>query len=116
MFLELRRRIRFAEKTEKFRFPRKAVLVAPIAAVAIVLMLMPLMLNYDLLHFGKNTDKGETLTINAYLQEYFRFSSEQPLPQSANFGFTVAQNEKMTKDESSSRKLEVLVQYYYMGE
>lgn len=117
MFSELRRRIRFAEKTEeKFRFPRKAVLVAPIVAVAAVLILMPLMLNYDLLHFRKNADKGEALTMNAYLQEHIKFSSEQPLPQSVNFGFTMAQNGKMAKNELLSHKLELLVYYHYTGE
>ncbi|MFQ6043144.1 MAG: anti-sigma factor family protein [Candidatus Poribacteria bacterium] len=116
MFPELRRRMRFAEKTYKFRFPRKAVLIAPIAAVVAVLMFMPLMLNYDLLHFGKNADKGEGLTMNAYLQEHINFSSEQPLPQSVNFGFTMAQNGNMAEDEFLSRKLELLVQYHYMGE
>ena len=116
MFPELRRRIRFAEKTEKFRFPRKAVLVAPIVTVAALLILMPLMLNYDLLHFGKDSDRGETLTMNAYLQEHIKFSSEQPLPQSVSFGFTMAQNGKMAKDELLSHKLGLLVQYHYMGE
>ncbi|MBC8229583.1 zf-HC2 domain-containing protein [bacterium] len=116
MFLEVRRKIRSAEKTErKFRFPRKVVFVPSIVAVAVVLILTPLMLNDNIPPFGKRVDNPEVATMNVYLQEHTNLSSEQLLPQIVGSEYTVAQNGKMVRNESLPDELKLLLQYHYTG-
>jgi len=116
MFLEVRRRIRSAEKTgKKFRFPRKVVFVPSIVAVVVVLLLTTLMLNYNVLHFGNGAVEGEILAMNVYLQQHTNLSSEQFLPQIVGSGYTVAQNGMTVKNESIPDELNSLLQYHYMG-